>query len=225
MKQELDRVKNDVETIQKAMGLAPSFNREWIQWMKRDKWFNLWWCLPGFIILASALLPFDRARRYLGLVPDQWAGILVAAALLGIAIGHTRQVTGKDGRPEGLIRESKRIYGLTSQGLWFGLACAVQLLLYFVWGRQHHIAPEPFWTGLFILMGSSCLVAALSARAWVLLGYAIPFMGYGLCLPLAGDHHTVKGILFGMMFIAVALSFSVIQVWEIRKVEHPHEPH
>jgi len=225
MKQELDRVKSDVETIQKAMGLAPSFRREWIEWMKRDRWFSLWWCLPGFILIASALLPFDHAKRYLGLVPEQWAGILVAAALLGIAIGHTRQVTGKDGRPEGMIRESRRIYGLTSQGLWFGLGCAVQLVLYFVWGRHYQIAFEPFWAGLFLLLGSTCLVAAVSARAWVLLGYAIPFMSYGLCLPLAKEHQGVNGILLGMMFMAVALSFSVIQVWEIRKIEQQHESH
>src|SRR5262245_49247608 len=113
MKQELDRVKNDVETIQKAMGLAHSFRREWIQWMKRDQWFNLWWGLPGLIILASALLPFDRATKYLGLALEQWAGILAAVALLGIAISHTRQVTGNYGRPEDMIRESRRIYGLT----------------------------------------------------------------------------------------------------------------
>src|SRR5688500_16342622 len=101
MKQELDRVKSDVETIQQALGLAPSFRQEWIQWMNRDKWFNLWWCLPGFMILSAALLPFDRATTLLGLVPEHLTGIFVAAALLCIAIVHSRQVTGKDGRPEG----------------------------------------------------------------------------------------------------------------------------
>jgi len=225
MKQELDRVKNDVETIQKAMGLAPAMGREWIRWMKKDRWFSLWWCLPGFILIAAALLPFDHAKRYLGLVPDQWAGVLVAIALLGVAIGHTRQVTGKDGRPEGMIRDSKRINGISDQGLWFGLALGLQLALYFLWGRHYHIAFEPFWAGLFILMGSTCLVAALAAKAWILLGYAIPFLAYGLGLPLAEGHHKVNGVLFGMMFIAVALSFSTIQVWQIRQIERQNESH
>jgi hypothetical protein len=225
MKQELDRVKNDVETIQKAMGLAPAMGREWIQWMKKDRWFSLWWCLPGFILITAALLPFDHAKRYLGLVPDQWAGILVVIALLGVAIGHTRQVTGKDGRPEGMIRESKRINGMSVQGLWFGLALVLQLSLYFLWGKYYHIAFEPFWAGLFILMGSTCLVAALAAKAWILLGYAIPFLAYGLCLPLAEGHHKVNGVLFGMMFIALALSFSIIQVWQIRQIERQNESH
>jgi hypothetical protein len=55
MKPELERVKQDVETIQKAMGLTPAMGREWIQWMKRDNWLSLWWCLPGVILIASAL--------------------------------------------------------------------------------------------------------------------------------------------------------------------------
>lgn len=225
MKQDLDRVKNDVVTIQKAMGLAPAMGREWIQWMKRDRWFSLWWCLPGIILIAAALLPFDHAKKYLGLVSDQWAGLLVAVSLLGLAMVHTRQVTRKDGRPEGVIRESKRVYGFTGQGLWFGLGLAAQTLLYFVWGSRYHIAFEAFWAGLFIFTGCTCLVGALVARAWTLLGYAIPFLAYGLCLPLAEGHPTVKGILFGMMFIAVALSFSFIQACQIRSIERQHESH
>src|SRR5216117_3279409 len=56
-----------------------------------------------------------------------------------------------------------------------------------------------------------------------LVGLGIPFLVYGLCLPLAEAHHKVNGVLFGMMFIAVALSFSIIQVWQIRRMERQHE--
>ena len=130
MKPEIERVKNDLETMQKAMGLGPALGREWIQWMKRDRWFSLWWCLPGFILIAAALLPLDHATRYAGLVPDQWAGLLVAAVMLALAVIQTRKVTAHDGRPEGLIRESKRINGLTAQGIWFNVVLVVQL--YFI---------------------------------------------------------------------------------------------
>jgi hypothetical protein len=225
MKPELDRIKSDVETMQKALGLPPALGREWIHWMKRDRWFSLWWCLPGVILIAAALLPFNHASRYGGLVPDQWAGILVAITLLGVAIGHTRQVTGKDGRPEAMIREGKRMSGMSVQGLWFGVALVLQLALYFLWARHYHIAFEPFWAGLFIFMGSTCLVGALAAKAEILLGYAFPFLAYGLCLPLAQGHHKVNGVLFGLMFIAVALSFSIIQVWQIRQVEQQNASH
>jgi hypothetical protein len=128
MNNELDRIKNDVEIIQQAMGLPVSFKEEWVQWMKRDSWFSLWWCVPGLILIVAALLPLDHAHRYLGLVPDQWAGILVAVALLGIAKGHTRQITGQDGRPEEMVRENKRLYGVNSQ-LRFVLASLVQIVV------------------------------------------------------------------------------------------------
>ncbi len=207
------------------MGLPPSMGQEWIQWMRRDRWASLWWCVPGCILIAAALLPFDHATRHLGLVTDQWAGILVAISLIGLASLHARQVTRKDGRPDAMIRESKRANGMTAQGVWFGLALVLQVSLYFIWGRRYHIAFESFWAGLFILMGSSCLVGALAGNAWTLLGYAVPFLAYGLCLPLAEGHHKVNGVLFGMMFIAVALSFSIIQFWQIRQIERQNESH
>ena len=170
MNEELARVKRDVETIQEVMGLAPSFRQDWIRWMKRDNWLNLWWCVPGLIILASALLPLNRHVTLFGLVADQWAGILVAAALLGIASLHSRQMKGKDGRPASMVRESRRTYGMTGQGLWFSLALVIQLLVFFLWSKQHQIQFEPLWTGFFLLSGSTCLVAALTARAPVLFG-------------------------------------------------------
>ena len=223
MKQEFDRVKSDVETIQRAMGLAPSMGREWIAWMKRDRWFNLWWCLPGLILITSALLPLDNADKHFGLVPSQWAGVLVAAVMLGITAVHSRKIVANDGRPPAMIRECKRMNGMSGEGLWFSLALLVQVLLYLLWATHYHIAFEPFWVGLFIFAGSTCLVASVSTKAWTLLGWAIPFLVYGLCLPLAGDHHKVKEVLFGMMFIAVALSFSIIQVWQIWRMERQHE--
>jgi hypothetical protein len=225
MKPEIDRVRNDLETIQKAMGFAPALGREWLQWLKRDKWFSLWWCVPGCILIAAALAPFNRDQKYLGLVPEQWAGILVAISMLIIAMVHGRKVAGKDGRPEGVIREARRINGMDNQGIKFGLALLAQLLVYFVWGRQYHVPAEPFWAGLFVVLGSTCLAVALSARAWMLLGWAIPFLAYGLCLPMSGGSGKINGVLFGMMFIAVALSFSLIQSLQIRKSESEHVAH
>jgi hypothetical protein len=223
MKQELDRIKNDLETIQRAMGLAPAMGREWIQWMKRDKWFNLWWCLPGFILIAAALLPFDHAQRYLGLGSNQWAGVLVSAAMIAITVVYTRRIGGKDGRPAAMVRQRKRINGMTAEGLWFSLGLLAQLLFYFAWGKHYRVGFEPFWAGLWLILGSSCLIAAIASRAWILLGWAIPFLAYGLCLPLAEGHNKINGVLLGMMFIAVAFSFSVVQAWEIRKIENQHD--
>ena len=225
MNHELDRVKNDLETIQKVLGLAPSIRREWIQWMKRDNWLHLWWCLPGVILIASALLPFGNNEKYLGLVLAQWSGLLAAAAMLGITVVCLRRMTGKDGRPESLIREHKRINGLTVQGAWVNLALLVGLVAYFVWSKQYGLTFGAFWSGLFIFMGSSCLVTAIASRAWLLLGWAVPFLAYGLFQTVLQGSGKVGAIPLGVMFIAVALSFSVIQVWQIRRIECQHDSH
>jgi hypothetical protein len=225
MKPEIDRVKNDLETIERAMGIAPSLGQDWLQWLKRDKWFSLWWCVPGLLLIAATLAPLDHARKVWGFAIDQWAGILVVVAMLTIARAHIRKVTGKDGRSEHAIREAKRMCGIDRQGFKFRIALLVQVAAYFYWGIQYDVAFEPFWAGLFIVTGSTCLAVALSAKAWTLLGWAIPFLAYGLGIPFTGGTGKLNGVLFGMMFILVALSFSLIQVLEIRKFESENATH
>ena len=63
MKPELDRVKSDLHTIERALGISAGMGRDWIRWMKRDRWIGLWWSLPGLILIGGALLPIDRATR------------------------------------------------------------------------------------------------------------------------------------------------------------------
>jgi hypothetical protein len=225
MQPDLDRLECDLATIQKALGLVPSAGREWIRWMKRDKWFSLWWSLPGFILIAAALLPLNRAGRFLGFGPDRWAGILAALSMLAISIVHSRKITSQDGRPAGLIREAKRINGMTTEGVWFAFAIIAQVGGYFLWSKVYRIPFEPFWAGLFILTGSSCLAGAVAARAWALLGWAIPFLGYGICVPFAGAHGKLSGVLLGAMFVAVALSFTFISSLQIRLLERQNESH
>jgi len=222
MKTDLARVKSDVQTIQKAMGLDLSLGREWIQWMKRDQWLSLWWCLPGLILILSGLLPMDNAVRYFGLVAAQWAGLLTAGVMLAVTLFCLRKTTRHDGRPESLIREYKRINGLNAQGAWFSLALLAQLALYVLWIKEHQISFGAFWSGLFVFMGSTCLVTALAARAWLLLGWALPFLAYGLFETWLPGTGRINGIPLGIMFIVVALSFSVIHLFQIRTIQTQH---
>jgi len=225
MKTEIDRIKSDVEIMRKAMGLPPSLGREWFKWMKRDRWVGIWWAVPGLILILEAVAPIDRTVRYLGLVADQWTGLLVAATLLAPASVQIRRVSAKDGRLEGMIREVKRVNGMTRQGMWAGAAQVLQMALYFAWGRHYHIPFAAFWPGLYVLMGTTLLVVAFISEIWLMLGYAIPFTLYGLCLPLVETHHKVNGLLLGLMFVAIALSFSPIQILQIRQVERQNESH
>jgi hypothetical protein len=216
MKPELDRVKNDLETMQKAIGL-PSFGREWLQWLKRDTWLNLWWCLPGFILIASAALPVENTKKFLGLAIAQWVGLLVCAVLVGMLLAWGR-ITRNEARPAGLLREYKR---LNTQGSWFLPAFLVQFALYLVWGRQHHIDPQAFMAGMWLLCGSAVLMLAVFTKAWVYLGWAIPFVIFGLCQPLIQGRS--GGLWMGLMFIGAAFLCSVIQVWQVRGMERQND--
>jgi hypothetical protein len=225
MKQELDRVKHDVETLQKAMGLAPALGREWIHWMKRDNWLNLWWGLPGAILIASSFLPSGNAARYFGLVPAQWTGLLVTAAMLGMLMVSVRKMTANDGRPQSLIREYKRYWGIDAHGKWVSLALTLEFLLYFLWARHFRIELGAFWSGLFILAGSTYIVLAVISKLWLLLGMAIPMLAYGLFETLLPGKSQIGGISFGLMFISIGLSCAIIQVWQIRQIERQNAAH
>ena len=223
MKPELDRVKSDVETMQKAMGLAPSMGLEWIHWMKRDNWLNLLWCLPGIMLIASSFLPSDTA--FFGLALAQWTGWWVVAATLGVMTIGIRKMTANDGRPQSLIREYKRYWGIDAHGRWVGLALMLEFLLFFVWARHFQIGLGAFWSGIFILVGSTYIVLAVISKLWLLLGVAIPILSYGLFEALLSGKGKISGIPLGMMFIGIGLACAIIQVWQIRQIERQNESH
>ena len=225
MKPEFDRVKNDLETMQRAMGLSPTLAQEWIPWMKRDNWLNVWWCVPGMILIASSFLPSGNAEKYFGLVPAQWAGILATAALLGVMIISIRKMTANDGRPQSLIREYKRYWGVDAHGRWVGFALLLEFLLFFGWAKHFQIEEGAFWSGLFVLAGATYIVLAVISKLWLLLGLAIPMLVYGLFEALLADKGKISGLSLGMMFIGIGLTCAVIQVWQIRRIERQHESH
>src|SRR5690349_16740079 len=105
MNHELDRVKNDLETIQNVIGISPTLAREWIPWMKRDLWLFLWWCLPGVMFIASSFLPSGDVAKHFGYTLAEWTGILLLAVVGGIFFATIRKTLANDGRPPSLIRE------------------------------------------------------------------------------------------------------------------------
>lgn len=231
MNNEIDRIKNDVETIQRTLGLPSAAGRDWIHWMQSDCWFNLWWCLPGAIIVIAALLPVDPHARYFGLMLNQWAAIPIIASLLGIAVAAGRRTKGRDGRPEAMVREQVRM----GRAAWiFSMGLFAQVLLYFLWGWRSNVPFAAFWSGLFLMIGSTFLIGALVARTWEprvhgALGFAIPFTAYGLCVLLIPHavvpHAKVNGVLFGLMFIAIGLCLTFIEAARIRRAKSDHEAH
>src|ERR1700722_7032051 len=100
MNQELHRIKNNVETIQKAIGLSSLPTKEWAGWLKRDKWLNLWWCIPGAMAVAASFLPAGQGEKHFGLVPQQWAPVVTTAVVFWVFWYHLLKTTANDGRPQ-----------------------------------------------------------------------------------------------------------------------------
>jgi len=213
MQPELDRVKSDLLTIEKAIGVAPAFGPEWVQWLRRDTRLYLLWGVPALILIGSAFVTFDDTQRHLGLLSVQWIGIVVAAFLLGILAIVNRTMSGRHGRPAGLVREYKRITAAT-----WGLL--VPISFYFVWGQQYAIGGEAFTAGLWILSGSTIFMLALVMRVWVFIGWALPLLAFGLCQPLIRRDHAALWL--GITMITGALLCSIIQTWQLRHVGEQH---
>jgi hypothetical protein len=218
MNTEIDRVKTDLETIQKAIGTAPSFGREWLQWLKRDNWSSLWWCLPGIIFITGALLPFNDTKKHFGLLLDQWVCLLAAGVTLGILFGSQRRLFWNPARPTGLVRVQKKF---NARGYWLLLAIFVQFSLYFIWAKQSGITGQPAILGLYFLVtGSACMVMAVSWNAWALFGWAIALLICGVCQPAVHDRMTE--ILLGILFLIGPLLSSVFQALQLRRIEAQH---
>jgi hypothetical protein len=143
--------------------------------------------------------------------------------MLTILVFSIRKMTADDGRPQSLVREYKRFLGIDARGKWTSLALALGFLLYFAWARHFQIRLEAFWSGLFILAGSTFLVLAVVSRLWSSLGWAIPLLGYGLYAMLPMGNGKISGLPLGIMFIAIALCCSLIQAWQIRRLERQDE--
>jgi len=217
MKQELDRVKNDLATMQKAIGLTPSLGREWTHWLKRDKWLNFWWCLPGLMLVAGSLAPLDETRKFFGLMAGQWIGLAVAGTLLGMLFFWGKMMRG-DARPPAVVREYKRI---NAQASWFLVGFVAQIALYFAWGLQHGIEGGSFMAGLWIMCGSSMLLLATVTKGWIYLGWALPMVAFGLCHPLL-EGRGQGGLWLGVVFIIAAFLAWLIQGVQSRMIEKQH---
>jgi len=225
MNHDINRVKGDLETLQNAMGLGRAGSRDWAPWLKRDRWLNWWWAIPGLLLMASGVLLPAGTQRFLGLLPAQLTGIAVGISAISVVLFHIRKTTSNDGRPASLIREYKRFWGIDSHGAWVAMTLMLELFLYFFWAVHFHISTEAFIPGIFIIMGSSYLVVAVLGKLWLLLGCGIPLLGYGLYTAMLHGQGDVRRIPLGLMFVGMAALCFLIQGWQIRQIERQDESH
>lgn len=220
MKPEIERVKSDLETIQKAMGTEPAFGRDWAKWIRRDNWLSFWWLLPAAILLATSFVHWEGSVRYLGLKPEQWAGALVTAVLIGMLVFWNRAVTRRNGRPDGLVREYKRLNTLSG---WYLIPFLVQFALYFAWTSQHALSGMTVMSGLWLMSACSLATMAVLTRLWLYLGWAVPMAAYAFVLPSVS--HQWGGAVLGALFVVSALLSWLITSVQVRFLEKQHDAH
>jgi hypothetical protein len=220
MKPEIERVKNDLETIQKAMGTEPSFGSDWAKWIRRDNWLTLWWFLPGAILMSASFVRWDNSEKYWGLKPEQWIGALVCAVLVGMLVFWNRSVTRRNGRPDGLVREYKRINAASG---WFLLPFLTQIALYFAWATQHGLTGITVMSGLWLVLASSVATLAVASRLWLYLGWALPMAAYAFVLPHVSRQW--GGAALGALFVVSALLSWLITSVQVRFLEKQHDSH
>ena len=213
-------MRSDLETMQKAMGTEPSFGREWAAWLRRDNWLNLWWLLPGAILTAPIFMQRGNSERFCGLKPEQWVGLLVAAVLLGMLVFWNRTVMRRNGRPDGLVREYKRVNALS---WWMLLPFLAQIVLYFAWASQHGLSGQTVMSGLWLVCASSIAMMAVLTRLWLYLGWALPMVIYAFLLPEVS--HEWGGAVLGGVFVVAALLSWLIMSFQLRVWERKHDAH
>lgn len=220
MKPEIERVKNDLETMQKAMGTEPSFGRDWAKWIRRDNWMTLWWLLPAAILLASSFVRWENKEKYLGIKPEQWAGLLVCAVLVGMLVFWNRAVTRRNGRPDGLVREYKRLNTLSG---WYLIPFLAQIALYFAWASQHGLTGRTVMSGLWLVCACSIATMGMVTRYWLYLGWALPMAVYAFVLP--GVSRQWGGAALGSLFVVAAFLSWLITSVQVRFLEKQHDAH
>lgn len=220
MKTEIERVKNDLETIQKAMGTEPRFGRDWAKWIRRDNWMTFWWFLPAAILLSASFVHSENSSRYGGLKPEQWIGLLVCAVLIGMLVFWNRAVTRRNGRPDGLVREYKRINSVSG---WFLLPFLGQIVLYFAWANLQGLPGKTVMSGLWLVLAFSMAMLAVLTRLWLYLGWALPMAAYAFLLPQVSQQW--GGAALGALFAVAALLSWLITSIQVRRVEKQHDAH
>jgi hypothetical protein len=184
----LERVRQDLATIQEAAGLVWPFG-----------WVDVWQALA--LVPAGALLAawaFFGPADYLvvGLVP-----LVLLAVVAGI-----RQL----GKSEPATRREK-VFSRAST-----LAVGAGLLIYFLWARQFGVVRGAPGSVACLFLGIMCLVLALSSPARrVYLAGTASLTPFGLVIPLCHDQQTVIAV-GGLAVMVAGLAAAAILAGQLR---------
>ncbi len=195
---EVQRVKEDLATLQRAAGLESLVGRE-------DVWANLAVAAAGVVAVVWALLPHGMPQQW-GIVPL----VLVVLSYLIWQRARHRQSTGRSA-----IERKK--YSAELAGVILITALA---LVYRLWANELGISRAVAGGAAFFILGAAIVVFGLRERErWPELGMAIPIMLCGLAIPLLS---VSTWVLLGSTFAVGGAVTAGLTAYQIRLDANAH---
>ncbi len=195
---EVQRVKDDLATLQRAAGLESLVGRE-------DVWANLAIAAAGVVAVVWALLPHGMPQQW-GMVPL----VLVVLSYLTWQRARHRQSTGRSA-----IERKKYSAELA------GVAVVIVLaLVYRLWANELGISREVAGGAAFFILGAAIVVFCLRERQrWPELGTAVPIMACGLAIPMLS---VSTWVLLGGTFAVGGAVTAGLTAYQIRMDANDH---
>ncbi len=195
---EVQRVKEDLATLQQAAGLEPLVARE-------DVWANLVIAAAGVVAVVWALLPHG--------MPQQWGMVPLVLVVLSYLIWQRARHRQSAGRSA--IERKKYSSELAGVILITALA-----LVYRLWATELGISRAIAGGAAFFILGAAIVVFGLrESRRWPELGMAIPIMLCGLAIPLLS---VSTWVLLGSTFAVGGAVTAGLTTYQIRMDANAH---
>lgn len=189
---DMDRIRDDLETMKKAAGVELPFGWE-------DVWWNIAISIGCVIAVVWMIVPHHLSHRW-GWIPA-----------LTLSVVYVVYFRVKYRRSTGRSPLRRREY---TAGLLLALMIVPVVIVYRYWGASLGISLLHLRSIFSFFLGFALLVPALLDRSRISwLGLAIPIIVCGLCTPYFEIPARIQ------MGIAVAIALmlmSAIQVWQLR---------
>jgi hypothetical protein len=190
---DLDRVRNDLETIRNAAGVGLPFSRD-------DVRTGLWCAACGLLICAWAVIG-PRESRWLLYIP-------LSIAVLACAHSY---VTARRKRHHEPVRWREHRLSIIAS------AVAVPAAIGYLFWERHVGVPRGMSgaASVFFIGVGLTVFAMLEPRRRYFLGGAIPLMAFGLAIPLCSPSGIVMA--GGLCMAVGCFGGAVIQSWQLNR--------
>jgi hypothetical protein len=190
---ELQRMREDLDTIQQAAGLALPF-----------RWADVWQTLamaPAGVLLAVWAYFGPADYLGIGLLP-----LLLLALVAGVRHLWKPRVSELD---PGVRRE--KLFDTVSN-----LAVGAGLAGYFLWAKKFGLALGVVGAVACYFLGITCFLLGLTAPARrVYFAGAVSLIPFGLMIPLCGNQQMVAAV-GGLAVLLAGLTAPAILAWQLR---------